>query len=693
MRRRGVTHGTIERDRCGILNKVMHGLILSVLLASTAAAQQNGTEARAVLADGGRSVDASTALLRTDLERLIEGTPWRTDAWSVMVVSLDRGDTLFSHAGDAALAPASNVKLFTSAAALYFLGPEFRYNTFLLATGPVRDSVLEGDVVVYGTGDPTIAGRFGLATAVWDAFADTLMALGVRQIQGDLVGDASYFHGPGTGQGWQESYIDAAYAAPASALSYGENIATLRIRPAAQAGWRPEVTLVPGGDGIGLVNQATTVQRGATTIRVSRSSYGGPLVVQGQIPRSSAGVLRSVPVSDPARYAAAVFRERLESRGITLLGEVRSIERAEQSAVTGRSVFAPALEDGAQVRVLAVHNSPPLLEILEVINKRSHNLFAEQVLRTVGRVAVGVGSADAGVKAMYHMLEQEAHESSGSLQLVDGSGLSPLNRASARSFIHLLSFVEGSTMWPSFWATLPEAGARDGLRRMGRSAAERNLRAKTGTINHVSALSGYVRAANGEWLAFSILSNNVPSTWRAKRIEDAIGVRLASFTRPATTQVESAPPPAPPVVQAATAADTGTAERTGVAAPTRSDTAARATAEAPRTHRVARGETLEAIAGRYGFTVDAILEANPGLQPRRMQAGATIRLPAEAARRGAPNDATPAASGARAEYTIRAGDTLDGIARRHGTTVAALQSLNPRLNPRRLLPGTRIRIR
>lgn len=360
----------------------MHAIFLLLLLSGgtdqSAAQMSRASEPSAPAA---ALAPAAAAALRSDIDGLIRGPGWRDDAWSVLVMSLEHGDTLFSQSPDLALAPASNVKLFTTAAALYYLGGDFRFSTFLLADGPIRDGVLYGDLVVYGTGDPTIADRFGSKNAVWRAFADTLLAAGVHEVRGALVGDASYFNGPGTGVGWQTSYINAAYAAPASALSFAENIATLEIRPAAETGWRPIVRLIPGGEGIGIVNQATTVARGRTRIRASRTDYGGPLTIRGRISRNADPVMRWVPVSDPARYAAAVFREELETKGIVVTGGVRSAVRAQDSPVTGRTVFAPAFDRGAPVRVLAIHNSPRLLEIVEVINKKSHNLLAEQVLR------------------------------------------------------------------------------------------------------------------------------------------------------------------------------------------------------------------------------------------------------------------------------------------------------------------------
>jgi len=572
------------------------------------------------------AVDAAGAAavqgLRSDLTRLIGSPGWRDDRWGVIVVSLDRGDTIYSYQPDLPLAPASNLKLYTSAAALYYLGPEFRFNTYMMTDGTIEGGVLKGDLIVYGTGDPTLSGRyFRTQPTIWEIFADSLLALGVTEIQGDIVGDASYFGDNGAGEGWQESYINASYAALASALSYNENLVTLHIQPGEQAGWRPTVRLVPGGEGIALVNQARTVPAGGrTTIEVTRAAYDGPIVIRGQIALGASGVWRSVPVADPARFSVAVLRETLEQRGIRVQGEIRAVLDEAESPVAGRSVFAPAFDKTPPLRVLAIHQSPPLQEILTIVNKKSHNLFADVVLRTIGRVVTGEGTVAGGAKAVHYLMECETGGPDQALEIHDGSGLSALNRTTARTTIRLLSYMAESPMWESFWATLPEAGDANGLRRMYSTRAERNLRAKTGTIDRVSALSGYVRAANGELLAFSIISNNVPSTWRAKRVEDAIGARLANFTRPgsptrvtAGTAPGAVSPDTIPAVHLSQTADTTTTPPAGAAK--------------PRSYRIKPGDNLEKIARAQGTTVAALLRANPGLNPRRLIPGKSIALP------------------------------------------------------------------
>jgi serine-type D-Ala-D-Ala carboxypeptidase/endopeptidase (penicillin-binding protein 4) len=615
-------------------------LLIGILAAGQAATPDGGARAgtaAAATSDAGAGMvavpaaavpaavvaaDPGARTLQSELDQLIRRPGWKGDRWSVMVVSLDRGDTLFAHGAHERLAPASNMKLFTVAAALYYLGADYRYNTFLMSTGPIRDGVLEGDLVVYGTGDPTFSARFGNALSVWQAFADTLQSLGVREIRGDIVGDGSYFEGSGAGEGWQQGYMNAAYAANAGALSYAENVATLQVSPGAQPGWRPEIRLVPGGQGVAIVNQATTVAGGRSTIHAARMAYDGPIVVRGQIARGSAPLIRTVPVSDPARFAAAVFREMIERRDIVVTGTVRSALTEEESPVTGRSVFAPALDSRDAVRVLAVHTSEPILRILEIINKRSHNLMAEQILRTVGRVAVGTGSVEGGRRALEHMMQEAGHAAPGEIDIYDGSGLSVLNRSSAHGLVSLLAVMAESPMFDTYWGTLPEVWGPGGLRRMGNTAAVGNLRAKTGTINNVSALSGYVRAANGERLAFAIISNNVPSTGMAKRIEDAIGARLADFQRPGPGMAE-APAAQPPANGAAARADRSAQAPTQPSARTQ----APERAASGRTYTIRSGDTLDGIARRNNTTVAALQRANPGLNPRRLIPGRSIQLP------------------------------------------------------------------
>jgi D-alanyl-D-alanine carboxypeptidase/D-alanyl-D-alanine-endopeptidase (penicillin-binding protein 4) len=602
-------------------------LATAVILVSIPAATAFPAAAAAPVAQESGLVDRLAAA--------IDAPGWGAERWSVLVVSLDGGDTLFAHRPGVSAPPASNLKLFTTAAAMQLLGPEYRYSTFLTGTGPLEDGVLQGDLYVYGTGDPTISDRFFESkTAVWEALADSLLAAGVTRIAGDLVGDASYFEGPAVGRGWQTAYVTHTYAAATSALSFNENIVTMRVTPG-DAGGPPNVQFIPGGS-VDLQNQAQTVSSGRGRIRVEREGYDAPLVLTGQMRRGEAAQWRAVPVTDPPAFAVSVLEEVFEERGITVDGRVRAVQEAGASPITGQRVFAPATDEDPVIQVLAVHRSPPLFEILKVINQRSHNLYADAVLRTVGRVATGHGSVEGGQAAVRAVLAESGVEAP-VLEMDDGSGLSRLNRTTAGSIVALLAAMAESPYAETYEATLPEAATSRGLRRMQQTDAAGNLRAKTGTIEGVSALSGYVRTKAGERLAFAILSHDVPSTWKAKRVEDRIGAGLASFDRPVPTGsgrpalASAASAPAAADSAGSVAAEDSVATRTTVASSAGADTVAVAPeaepAPEPRDYVIKRGDTLEGIARANDTSVRALRDANPGVNPRRLIPGRSLTLP------------------------------------------------------------------
>ncbi|MDR0786937.1 MAG: D-alanyl-D-alanine carboxypeptidase/D-alanyl-D-alanine-endopeptidase [Gemmatimonadota bacterium] len=602
-------------------------------------------------------VSAAVLDLRSDLEKLIRDATSRGAMHGVLVVSLDRGDTLFAYNADLPLAPASNMKLFTTAAALYYLGPDFRYSTYALAAGQIIDGVLFGDLVLYGTGDPAISSRMlpGALTPL-KALADSLRARGITEVRGDIVGDGSYFDDEWIGEGWREEYRLDSYSAPVGALSLAENIISIRVTPGSSTGEPAAISTIPNTHGLLIQNRVTTTASGTSSVRFSWDPEG--LIIEGRLARGHPGVARTVTVVDPANFAASAFRTVLETSGIRVGGDVRTVRRPEGSPV---SFGAVSSNGGASIppRVIGTHLSPTLGELVSVANHVSHNLFAESFFKTIGRVALGDGSFHGGMLAVQYFLECEKPFDMSLLHIVDGSGLSPEDRITPRAMVHLLDLMTRTDVWEPFYDSLPEAasplGGQHSLRgRMGGTPAARNLRAKTGTINNVSGLSGYVRAADGERLAFSILTNEIPATSRAKRMEDAIGIRLANFTRPAetgpgsssvapasTTPATAAPVNAAPAATApsgqvssgsgGSAPAAGTTGRTSATATAPSTPAPAAAATAPatasRTHKVRAGQTMDGIARQYGTTVAELRRVNPGIEPRRIQVGQTIRLP------------------------------------------------------------------
>jgi serine-type D-Ala-D-Ala carboxypeptidase/endopeptidase (penicillin-binding protein 4) len=480
------------------------------------------------------SASAGVEALRLQLEGLLRTGVGRSGEWAVMALSLDQGDTLFALNQDAPLTPASNQKILTSAAALHHLGPDFRFATFLLADGPVAEGVLEGNLVLYGTGDPALTDRhLPSAEAPFREFARTLRERGIHAVRGDVLGDGTYFDGPPRRPSWNARDLNEWYAAPVSALSFNENMVTLRISPGSPGG-PPRVRMQPAGGLVPIANGGTTVAgRARATLMLVRDDPDEPIELRGEMGAGQADVWRRLTVSDPAGFAASVFRRVLEEEGIRVEGESRAVDGERGSLVTRRVLVAPAFGTSERPRpwTVAVHHSPPLSELLEVVNKQSHNLYSELVFHVVGRIALGDGSFDGGGQALTDYLVRVAGVPTEGLRMEDGSGLSRLNRAPASTFVRVLEHMERHEHRDIFWASLPEAGNRRELGRMFQSAAAGNLRAKTGTIHRVSSLSGIVRSADGEAIVFSIIANDVPSA-SAKRLEDRIGIQLASFSRP-----------------------------------------------------------------------------------------------------------------------------------------------------------------
>lgn len=589
---------TVTRSPRRYLGGVFLGIALLAAATDIAWAQASAGDA-----GRGSGTDAAQADLADEIQAIIDGRGWPSARWSILAVSLDTGDTLFARDPELPLAPASNVKLLTTAAALHYLGPGYRFRTFLLADGPITDGVLQGDLVIYGTGDPSIAERFfGTRTAVFERFADALVEAGVHRITGDVLGDGSFLPGPGIPSGWSGESLNDWYAAPATALSFNENVIRLRVR-AETAGSPPSVETIPEDEGIPIANEAVTSPRGTRNrLAVVRDDPSDPIAVVGQIPEGSRDVWRQLTVTDPERFAAAALAAVLHESGIVVEGSARRAAGPGESPIPQDAVWAPALVESSPPLILAVHDSPPLIDLLDVVNKVSHNLFAELIARTVGLQVSGDGTFQGGADAVVRFLVEEVGVDPDQVDLADGSGLSPSNQVSAAAFIRTLEYMAESPYWPAFWSTLPEAGNPRELRRMYRTRAAGNLRAKTGTIERTSSLSGMVRSAGGERILFSILANDVPSTNAAKRLEDRIGTRLAEFDR------DFQPLP----------------DRTLVAPEETNVPELRALD--PR-HRVRRGENLTVIARRYGVSVEELVGANPGVDQRALQVGQLLNIP------------------------------------------------------------------
>jgi D-alanyl-D-alanine carboxypeptidase/D-alanyl-D-alanine-endopeptidase (penicillin-binding protein 4) len=459
--------------------------------------------------------------LAADLSSIFGANVMAQAQWGVEVRSLDSGRTLFALNPDKLLMPASNMKIVTLAAPAGTLGWDYRFATTLETAAPIEAGVLAGDLVVRGTGDPTINTRNGRAAQVFDEWASALKAAGISRIDGNIVGDDNAFDDAWLGAGWAWDYLQYDYAAPVGALEYNEDFADLVVTPGTREGDPVFLELTPGS-GLRLFNRAVTGPVGSTTtLDYVRHLEEPVLEVTGTVPEGATPLRREVAVVNPTIFFVQALKDALIARGIEVTGR----------AVDGDDLV-PVIPP-AERRALARLDSPPLSDIAAVLMKVSQNLYAETLLKAVGAAHGGLGTTEGGRLATHALLASWGVPDSSYVQ-VDGSGLSRYDYVTADVLVTILSRLYADEAHrAAFLATFPIAG-RDGTmeKRLRKTRAEGNALAKTGSIANVRTLSGFVRTRDGEMLAFSILGNNfaVPGstvTW----IADLAVETLSNFKR------------------------------------------------------------------------------------------------------------------------------------------------------------------
>jgi D-alanyl-D-alanine carboxypeptidase/D-alanyl-D-alanine-endopeptidase (penicillin-binding protein 4) len=474
----------------------------------------------------GLQTSISDVLRRPELEAAIVG---------IKVVSLDSGKVLFEENSKKLLRPASNMKLYTVAAAMDRLTPEYRFQTSVYAPSrPSPAGVVRGDLTVYGRGDPSIAARFNNGDYLKgiNDLAAQIVAAGVKRVEGDIVGDESYFDGAPYGSGWNWEDLQWWYGAEVSSLTVNDNALDLSIKPGSEAGQPAVITTGPVDPLLKIVNKVVT---GARSSRRDLNMYRGlnadTLEIVGSIPVDDRGFTAGIGMSHPALLFVYLLRTALAERGVTITGKSRTMPPANFFGI-GDSLQSPARIEIASMQ------SPPFSLIAAQTLKPSQNLYTEIILRTIGKVAGPAATATnnirtteaAGLEVVKTFLK-EAGVNLAPLSLTDGSGLSRNDMVTAESSVQLLTYMSRHRFANAFREALPIAGVDGTLRnRMRGTVAENNVRAKTGSLSSAATLSGYVTTAAGENLVFSIMVNNYPEDTEVRALcIDPIAVLLASF--------------------------------------------------------------------------------------------------------------------------------------------------------------------
>ena len=435
---------------------------------------------------------------------------------SFVAIDLDDGTLLADSGGDSLINPASNAKLITSAAALDALKPEYRFKTEYYVQGTLRDGTLNGNLVVKGFGDPTIVSERMMKVV------NELSLFGIERITGGIIVDDTFFDSVEEARGWElEDAPDRAYAAPVSALMANYNAVAIYVRPAAEAG-RPAIVKVDPPTDTVTLNAALSTEllgRGMRVVSDKRGTAhdvdGTVITVEGSISVREAPFRIYRRVWDPARHFGATLLTFLEQRGVK---------------VGRRSITKAAVPAGA--RLVLVDRSEALSEVVADLNHYSNNIIAETLIKTIGAEVMGApGTFDNGLLVARRYLEDKVGLQAGSYVFNNGSGLNDVNRFTARQLVRLLGTITRDyELSTEYTTSLAVAGTRGTIGfRMKDTPARRRLRAKTGTLQGVSALSGYVVQPNGHVVAFSILSqgfkHGASSVWK---VQNAIGAAFAS---------------------------------------------------------------------------------------------------------------------------------------------------------------------
>ena len=461
----------------------------------------------------------------------------------IKVVSLDNGRVLFEQNAQKLLRPASNMKLYTVAAALDRLSPDYRFVTSVYATTrPDAAGIVHGNLTIYGRGDPSIAARFnnGDYFKAIDDLATRIVAAGVKRVEGDLIGDESYFVGPKFGSGWEWEDLTWYYGAEITPLTVNDNALDLFVKPGPAIGQPAVITTGPPDPLLTIVNKVITSAKGLKReLSVHRGLGENTITITGSIAvDDTAGYRGGIGISHPALLFVYLLRNSLAQKGVVITGKSRTTGEVQPALMTGVAVSGTNGATPPFQNEIATLQSVPFSSIAAQTLKPSQNLYTELILRTLGKVApppattsnMARTSEALGLEAVKSFLKTVGITPE-ALVLDDGSGLSRSDMVTAEASVQLLTFMSKHRYASVFRDALPIAGVDGTLRtRMKGTPAENNLRAKTGSLSSAASLGGYMTTAAGEKLAFTIMVNNYPREFDPRSAcIDPIAVLLASF--------------------------------------------------------------------------------------------------------------------------------------------------------------------
>jgi len=450
--------------------------------------------------------------------------------WGVLITDAATGEILYARNAGNYFTPASDAKLFTTALALATLGPEYRVRTTISTTGTLdANGVLNGDLVLTGRGDANLSNRKfpyekkierdGSSEKALAALADAVVAGGVKEIEGGVVVDDSLFQLERFPSGWTVDDMLWSYGAAVSAIAVNDNTFTVDLRAGEREGDAATFTVEPATDFYTIENSVRTSARGSEEKPAVVREPGSRVIrLSGSLPVGAQPRHLTIAIEEPAEYAAALLARLLEARGVQIHGATRA-RHSGDPALTGAN--------GSTETILAERTSGPLAEEIRHVNKNSLNLHAELLLLLAAHEKSGAAAREDAVKFAADFYKA-AGIADGDVVLTDGSGLSRRDLVTPRAIVQLLNYAATQSWGEIYRSSLPIAGEDGTLSdRMKNTAAEGRVFAKTGTVEHVVALSGYATTTRGARVIFSILGNNNSlHAQTADTVLDAIAVAM-----------------------------------------------------------------------------------------------------------------------------------------------------------------------
>ncbi len=474
--------------------------------------------------------------LRVDLKRIVDDKAFQSAHVGIAIQSVKNTAPLFLYNEKKRFVSASNMKLYTTAAALLSLSPDFIYETKVMTNSVISQDVLKGDLIIVASGDPTISGHFNNnnPTQVFEDWADALIQKGIRKIDGDIIIDNTYFNDSPFGTGWNLDDMSRCYSAAKDAFSFNNNCIALTISPGKKIGAPATIEIEPKTGYVKVSGNITTSgEHSVLDIKTEYLNNSKTIVISGTIPLNHKSSIKYMAAVNPAEFGATVLKETFLGKGIEVNGNI-FCTRGGCSQIKDVKALSINEEQPLQT-TFATYRSPKLSEIIKVINKISNNLYAENLLLTIAKERHKEGHAKEALLAVQEILKKAGLNQEG-LFMADGSGLSRFNLITPYETVRLLSIMARSPHAEVFYNSLAIAGEEGTLkdRQKGTSVNPlANVRAKTGTMAHVRNLSGYITTKNGELLAFSFLCNNYNAPANAiDNLYDRILARLAGFNLP-----------------------------------------------------------------------------------------------------------------------------------------------------------------